>query len=183
MYRKLSSKSTFKPQLEALETRDLPSVAGVALYMEGQNIQHGVQAMQAQANAAQTDFAKWGSDLQNGLIGSARTDQMKLAGEIQSIRLLNTQVQAELQVFQQSAFAVASDGDQTDQALALFSFLQVNGGLGSLFGGSSSGSASSQAQSALGQADQIAANTNLPLPGPPSGITIPVTSIDQMLNG
>jgi hypothetical protein len=42
MQRRLSPKPTFKPRLESLEARDLPSAAGIGLYLEAQNIQQGV---------------------------------------------------------------------------------------------------------------------------------------------
>jgi|GEM_PF-4781570 hypothetical protein len=181
----LSSRPTFKPQLESLETRDLPSTAGIALFMDVQTIQQGVQAMQAQANAASNTFVQFGKDdhalIVNGVSGTTLqplyTDFVKLGGEIQAVRFLNSQVQAELQGFQQAVFAVASDGDSSDQTLALFAYLQVNGGLGSLFpGGSGSGSLASQAQSALNQVNKIASATQTP-----SGDTLFMT-IDQRLN-
>jgi hypothetical protein len=184
MKRVLSPRSTFKPQLESLEARDLPSGAGVALYMELQNIQQGVQAMQTQANAASNTFVQLGIDDHAWILSNYEdftpleglfTDNTKIGGEIQSVRFLNTQIQAQLQVFQLAVVGVASDGDPGDQALALFAYLQVNGGLGGLFGGSSSGLAS-QAQSALNQVNQIASATQTP-----SGDALHMT-IDQRLN-
>jgi hypothetical protein len=181
MQRKLSPKPTFKPRLEALEGRDLPSAAGIGVYMESQNIQQGVQAMQSQANAATNDFKKWGSDIQNGLFSNAANDQLKLAGDIQSVRFLNTQIQAELQSFQQAVSAVASDGDQSDQTLAVISYLQVNnGGLNGFLSGSSGSSLSSQAQNALNQVNNIATSNQVT---EPNGQTITLThTLDQDLN-
>jgi hypothetical protein len=180
---KLSRKSTFKPRLESLEARDLPSAAGIGMFLLSQNIQQGVQAMQAQANNASSTFIQFGKDdhtlITNGLSGTTvqplYTDFVKIGGEIQAVRTLNTQIQAELQVFQQAVVGVATDGDQGDQTLAVFAYLQVNGL--SLFPGSSSGgSLASQAQSALNQVNQIASATKTP-----SGDTLFMT-IDQRLN-
>src|SRR5579875_935650 len=128
MQRRLSPKTTFKPQLESLETRDLPSAAGMVLSLDLQAIQQSVQAMQTQANAAGNDFSKLRTDLQthpNQLTTAQTADFTKLGGDMQSVRFLNSQLQAELQAF--------STGNQTDQTNALLSFFKPNGGLGGLF--------------------------------------------------
>lgn len=130
MQRKLS-RSTAKPQLESLETRDLPSAAGMVLSLDLQAIQQGVQAMQTQANAASNDFSKLRTDLQNHpnqLTTAQVNDFTKLGGDLNSVGLLNEQLQAEIQAF--------SHGDQADQANALMSFFKPNGGLGGLWGSS-----------------------------------------------
>jgi len=183
MQRKLSPRPTFKPRVESLETRDLPSVAGVALYMHAQAIQQGVQAMQVQANAVSSDFKQLGADFQasNGAVTSAvMTDLTKIGAEIQAVRSLNDQIQAHLQVFNQAVVGVASNGDQSDQTLAVFSYLQVNGL--SLFPGFNSGdSLASQSKNALDQANGVATNTQLTLP---DGTTIPMPlTFHDRLNG
>ncbi|HEY7328105.1 MAG TPA: hypothetical protein VH592_10715 [Gemmataceae bacterium] len=178
MQRKLSPKPTFKPRLECLEGRDLPSAAGIGVFMLSQNIQQGVQAMQSQASQAQSDFGKYGSDLQHGNSSGALSDVAKLSGEIQAVRALNTQIQSELQLFQQSVVAVASDGDSSDQTLAVFSFLQVNG-MGGFLGGSNGSSLSSQAQNALSQVNNIATANKVP---EPNGQTFTLSeTIDSVL--
>lgn len=130
------SKFTIKPQLESLETRDLPSAAGMVLSLDLQAIQQGVQAMQTQANAASNDFTKLRTDLQshpNQLTTAQVTDLSKLGGDMQSVGFLNAQLQAELQAF--------SKGDQADQTNALMSFFKPNGSVGGLWDSSSNADA------------------------------------------
>lgn len=174
MKSRFSSRPTFKPRLETLETRDCPSGAGIALFMESQTIQTGVNAMQAHANAASADFLAITKDV--GIKQSV--DLVKAIGEIQTVRNLNTQVQAEIASFKQAVFLVAGDGDQGDATFAIFAFFQVNGGFGSAGGG-----AAGKATSALNQVNGIASSTTLP-----NGATLAsvfggtITTIDNFLN-
>lgn len=188
MYRKLSSRSTFKPQLETLETRDLPSAAGMAVFMELQALQQGVQTMQTQANAASSNFTQFGKDIQAAFPGYSQAtfvDVTKLGGGIESVRLLDAQIQAGIQELQQAIPSLLG-GDQIDQFVALEAFSQVSGTnlfgslLGGLLGGGSSSSLTSQAQSALDQVNKIATTTDITLS---NGQTFHLNqTIDQMLS-
>ncbi len=156
--------------------------------MELQTLQQGIQTMQTQATAASSTFTQFGKDVQIALPGFSQAefvDVTKLGGEVQAVRLLDAQIQAGIQGLQQ-AIPSFLGGDQIDQFVALEAFSQVSGTnlfgghLGGLFGGGSSSSLTSQAQSALDQVNKIATTTDVTSPNG-QGYHLNQT-IDQMLN-
>jgi hypothetical protein len=127
MKRSTTSSSRFRPSLEALEGRELPSTAGILLFIAGQTVQQADQKVQADNTKLQADVntqknSPLGSNFQ-ALAATTNADRAQLQTDFTALKNANQQAQG------LELFAFLSGGfDQTDVFFLFTSLGSINQG-------------------------------------------------------
>ncbi|HEY7315281.1 MAG TPA: hypothetical protein VH643_38475 [Gemmataceae bacterium] len=138
--------TSFKPQLESLEGRDLPSGVGAPVLLTAPVIEQGVQAMQqplttlntvacpvAPVNTVACPVAPVGQTIANPAVFSPAsnllvqrgvTDLNALGRDAHSLGALSVPLTTDAQALNQAVFMALGDADH---ALAAYEYLQLNG--------------------------------------------------------
>jgi hypothetical protein len=131
MNRSHSHTHQLRPQLEILEARDLPSVAGelVAFYATTYANQ-AAAAAQTPTNNLQTDFNTLQSNIQNtGATSSATTGSLaKASADYGKAEGNYAQILSTIKLAEQALFVSYSSGvfDQSDSTLLFYTFYELN---------------------------------------------------------
>ena len=111
-----SSSLSFRPQLEHLERRDLPSAAGMMLPSLVQPLTQLSQQMTSLVQQINTDFNQLKNDVANAasfpgnLPGFIATDYTKVSNDFGQIQALNTVITSSAQIDQALIFMSIADG-------------------------------------------------------------------------
>lgn len=106
----------FRPQLEHLERRDLPSAAGMMLPSLVQPLPQLSQQMTALVQQMNTDFNQLKTDVANAapfpdnLVGFIATDYTKVSNDLGQIQGLNTVITSAAQIDQALLFMSIANG-------------------------------------------------------------------------
>jgi hypothetical protein len=128
MSRKSPQHISFRPRLETLEGRELPSSLGVSLFLLNNQTMAALNTQTNLVSNLQSTSTTLTNDINGGASSTTINNDYSKAGSLfGQIKSLNTEITALVNLEQLISF-VAVNGDSTDQQVAFFVFF----GLGSI---------------------------------------------------
>jgi hypothetical protein len=136
MSRSVSENASFRPQLERLEGREMPSTLGFFLPTLIQPVVQATNQLTSQLNTMNSDFSKLQKDATAAAGAFNQTiasDYAKLGNDFGQITALNSQVKAQVSADQTFLFLLAFSGalDQSDTFFLFSAFNTLSNDLSS----------------------------------------------------